>query len=56
LGSERAYKKPWQENDIIQYVSERSGKQFDPAMVEAALSLFDNFRDIRHHFPDHTSH
>jgi response regulator RpfG family c-di-GMP phosphodiesterase len=56
LGSERAYKKPWQENAIIQYVSERSGKQFDPALVEAALSLFDNFRDIRHHFPDHPQH
>ncbi len=56
LGSERAYKKPWQENDIIHYVSERSGKQFDPAMVEAALSLFESFREIRRNFPDHTHH
>lgn len=56
LGSERAYKKPWQENDIIQYISERSGKQFDPGMVEAALSLFDNFREIRANFPDHPTH
>ncbi|QEY18102.1 DUF3369 domain-containing protein [Cellvibrio sp. KY-GH-1] len=56
LGSERAYKKPWQENDIIQYITERSGKQFDPGMVEAALSLFDNFREIRANFPDHPTH
>lgn len=56
LGSERAYKKPWQENDIINYVSERSGKQFDPQMVDAALSLFEHFREIRINFPDHTSH
>ena len=53
LGSERAYKKPWQENDIIQYIRERSGKQFDPAMVEAALALFDNFSEIRRNLPDH---
>ena len=56
LGSERAYKKPWQENDIIHYISERSGKQFDPAMVDAALSLFDSFREIRCNFPDHFRH
>lgn len=56
LGSERAYKKPWQENDIIQYITEHSGKQFDPSMVEAALSLFDSFREIRINFPDHPMH
>jgi response regulator RpfG family c-di-GMP phosphodiesterase len=56
LGSERSYKKPWQENDIIQYIRERSGKQFDPRMVDAALELFDNFREIRHNLPDHTHH
>lgn len=56
LGSERAYKKPWQENDIIQYIRERSGKQFDPAMVDAALALFESFREIRNNLPDHTHH
>lgn len=56
LGSERAYKKPWQENDIIQYIRERSGKQFDPAMVEAALGLFTHFSDIRRSLPDHQPH
>ncbi len=56
LGSARAYKKPWQENDIIDYIRERSGKQFDPAIVDAALSLFDHFRDIRRNLPDHMQH
>ena len=56
LGSERAYKKPWQENEIIQYVSERRGKQFDPAMVDAALELFGAFRDIRASLPDSFHH
>lgn len=56
LGSERAYKKPWQENEIIHYISERKGKQFDPAMVDAALDLFDAFRDIRRNLPDGFHH
>lgn len=56
LGSERAYKKPWQENDIINYISERRGKQFDPAMVDAALELFESFREIRKNFPDYMQH
>lgn len=56
LGSERAYKKPWQENDIIRYVNERRGKQFDPSLVDAALELFEAFRDIRQNLPDHCHH
>ncbi|WP_331346005.1 DUF3369 domain-containing protein [Cellvibrio sp. UBA7661] len=56
LGSERSYKKPWQESEIIQYVSERRGKQFDPAIVDAALELFEAFREIRRNLPDHTHH
>lgn len=56
LGSERAYKKPWQENDIIHYVRERSGKQFDPAIVDAALELFEHFRVIRRNLPDQLQH
>jgi response regulator RpfG family c-di-GMP phosphodiesterase len=53
LGSERAYKKPWQENEIIQYVLDRRGTQFDPDMVDAALELFPSFSAIRAALPDH---
>jgi len=53
LGSERAYKKPWQENEIIQYVLDRRGKQFDPQLVDAALELFPCFQTIRASLPDH---
>lgn len=52
LGSERAYKKPWQESEIIQYLGERRGKQFDPSIVDAALGLLDAFREIRRNLPD----
>ena len=56
LGSERAYKKAWPESDIIQYVSERRGKQFDPQIVDAALELFESFREIRRNLPDNLYH
>lgn len=54
LGSERAYKKPWPHSDIIEYIIARRGKQFEPKMVDTALSLFDEFLEIRKEFPDHT--
>lgn len=52
LGSERAYKRPWQENEIIQYILDRRGKQFDPQLVDAAFALFDHFHSIRTSLPD----
>ena len=52
LGSERSYKKPWAEEDIRAYISERRGRQFDPKMVDAALSIFDTFTAIRQQHPD----
>jgi response regulator RpfG family c-di-GMP phosphodiesterase len=56
LGSERTYKKAWAESDIIQYVSERRSKQFDPLIVDTALELFEAFREIRRNLPDHLHH
>lgn len=55
LGSARSYKKPWQENDIVHYLVDRCGKQFDPRLVDKALELFDSFHEIRAQYPDHTS-
>lgn len=56
LGSARSYKKPWQENDIVHYLVDRCGKQFDPRLVDTALELFDSFHEIRAQYPDHFSH
>jgi response regulator RpfG family c-di-GMP phosphodiesterase len=56
LGSARAYKKAWPDQDIIDYIKARRGTQFDPMMVDAALALFGNFREIRQHFPDPAAH
>lgn len=52
LGSERSYKQPWAEEDIRAYVRERRGRQFDPRLVDAALEMFDVFREIRQQLPD----
>jgi response regulator RpfG family c-di-GMP phosphodiesterase len=56
LGSARSYKKPWQENDIVHYLVDRCGKQFDPKLVDTALELFDSFHEIRAQYPDHPQH
>lgn len=52
LGSQRTYKKAWAEEDIKQYIIDRRGLQFDPALVDAAILLFDQFREIRRQLPD----
>lgn len=56
LAAERCYKKPWPEADIIRYLQERRGSQFDPQLVDLALALFDEFRTIRALYPDHSIH
>lgn len=52
LASTRSYKKPWNEADIRTYISERRGRQFDPALTDIALELFDTFKTIRKQLPD----
>lgn len=41
LTSARPYKKAWPEQEAIRYISEQSGKQFDPLVVEAFLKVMD---------------
>lgn len=46
LTSERAYKKAWSEQEAITYISEQSGRQFDPLVVEAFLKVMEYRKDI----------
>ena len=46
LTSERAYKKAWSEQEAIAYISDQSGKQFDPLVVEAFLKVMEYRKDI----------
>ena len=41
LTSDRPYRPAWTEDKVINYLREQSGIQFDPAVVEAFLSLLE---------------
>lgn len=48
----RVYKLPWDENDVLAYLKENSGKLFDPALVKVFFASFNRFREIRLLHPD----
>lgn len=45
LISDRPYRKAWQEEKAIEYIKERSGKDFDPAVVQAFVKLSEEDTD-----------
>jgi len=45
LVSERRYKQAWTEQEAVAFISARSGKQFDPLVVEAFLRVMDCRRE-----------
>ncbi len=47
LGSERCYKKAWELDDIIEYLKEKAGKDFDPKVVDILLNNIDEFLEIK---------
>ncbi len=36
LGSDRVYKKAWEDEEIFEYLKEQKGKQFDPVLIDTA--------------------
>lgn len=52
LGSKRCYKEPWPAEDILAFIQNERGKQFDPMLVDKAVELFDGIMDIRRKYPD----
>jgi putative nucleotidyltransferase with HDIG domain len=42
LTSDRPYRLAWAKNDVLQYIQEHSGIDFDPWVVEAFLSMISN--------------
>ncbi|MGR9054152.1 MAG: HD domain-containing phosphohydrolase [Gammaproteobacteria bacterium] len=52
LSSERAYKKPWKHEDIIDYITLQRGTQFDPDLVDILLDNIDRVIAIRDMFRD----
>ena len=52
LGSERCYKKSWDDERIFALLKEESGKYFDPKLVELFFDNFLEFDDIRTKYKD----
>ena len=50
--SRRVYKDPMPHENAVEIIREESGKQFDPGVVQAFLTLADRFREISETFRD----
>lgn len=52
LGSRRAYKEPWSDQRILDYVISKRGSQFDPELVDLLLANFEEIKAIRQLYQD----
>ena len=56
LGSDRVYKKAWEDEKIFELFKEEKGKHFDPKLVELFFENLDKFLEIREKFADRFDH
>lgn len=52
LSSKRVYKEPWGDREILDFIMEQKGRQFDPELVDLFVDNFDEILAIRNRFPD----
>jgi putative two-component system response regulator len=52
LSTRRAYKRPWREEEVLEYLRAESGRLFDPRLAALFLDHFPVFREIREANPD----
>lgn len=52
LGNQRAYKLPWPNEKIKDYINDQSGKKFDPHIVNLFFKNFNAISAVREAFPD----
>ena len=52
LGSDRCYKKAWEDERIFNLFKEEKGKHFDPKLVDIFFEHLDEFLNIREKFKD----
>lgn len=52
LGSERCYKKTWNDEDIWAYFKEQKGKHFDPELIDLFFENLTCFKEIRQNHRD----
>lgn len=49
LSQKRVYKDAWKMDDIIEYINNQRGKQFDPELVDILMNHKDEFIDLTNH-------
>lgn len=52
LGSDRCYKKAWEDEKIFQLLLDEKGKHFDPTLVELFMNNVEEFKKIRDKYKD----
>jgi len=52
LGSERCYKKAWEDEKIFELLKNQSGKHFDPGLVKIFFDNMDQFFEVRARYKD----
>jgi PAS domain S-box-containing protein len=52
LGSDRCYKKAWEDEAIFKLLEEEKGKHFDPKLIDLFFENIDKFKEIRDRYKD----
>ncbi|MDP3430491.1 MAG: HD domain-containing protein, partial [Desulfomicrobium sp.] len=52
LSCDRVYKKAWPLSEVVEYLREKRGRQFDPVLVDIFLENLDEILAIRAMYPD----
>lgn len=56
LASRRSYKDPWPDERILEVITDASGDQFDPDVVESFMDIFDVIKAIREKYREEQPH
>lgn len=52
LGSDRCYKKAWEDDKIFELLKDQSGKHFDPVLVDMFFDNLESFFEVREKYRD----
>ena len=52
LGSDRCYKKAWEDEAIFKFLEDEKGKHFDPKLIDLFFENIDKFKEIRNRYKD----
>jgi len=52
LGSDRVYKKAWDDDQLFSFLKEQRGKKFDPNLVDLFFEHLDEIKEIRKKYSD----